>query len=103
MRINGIADHIHLLIDIHPTVAIADLVKDIKQNSTRWMRENPNFPRFEYWGEGYYAVSIGVDGIESCKQYIMGQEEHHRVHNLLDEMEEMAGRNGLEWYTDDWD
>ncbi|MGN0219825.1 MAG: hypothetical protein ACI4AX_06020, partial [Muribaculaceae bacterium] len=46
---------------------------------------------------------ISVDDIESCKQYIMGQEEHHRVHNLLDELEEMAGRNGLEWYTDDWD
>ncbi len=103
LRMNGIADHIHLLIDIHPTVAIADLVKDIKQNSNRWMRENPKFSRFESWGEGYYAVSIGIDDIESCKQYIMGQEEHHRVHNLLDEMEEMAGRNGLEWYADDWD
>ena len=103
LRMNGIADHIHLLIDIHPTVAIADLVKDIKQHSNRWTRENPDFPRFESWGEGYYAVSIGINDIESCKQYIMGQEEHHRVHNLLDEMEEMAGRNGLEWYADDWD
>ncbi|MGN0219609.1 MAG: IS200/IS605 family transposase, partial [Muribaculaceae bacterium] len=71
LRMNGIADHIHMLIDIHPTVAIADLVKDLKQNSNRWMKENPKFSRFESWGEGYYAVSINASSGYRIKNVIL--------------------------------
>lgn len=99
---NGIANHIHMLVDIHPTVALADLVKDIKQWSSHWLKNNPNFPYFDCWGEGYYAVSIGVKDIESCRDYIINQENHHFCRNFMDEMEWMAITNGLTWYEDDW-
>lgn len=101
-RMNGIGNHIHLLVDIHPTVAIADLVKDIKQWSTHWIRDNGNFPKFDSWGQGYYAVSIGVDSIESCCNYIINQERHHLGRDFLDEMEIMANVNKLGWHQDDW-
>ncbi len=84
------------------TAAIAELVRDVKQWSSNWLKNNPNFPRFDAWGEGYYAVSIGVDGIDACKKYIISQEEHHLNHDLLGEMEHIANVNGLEWYPDDW-
>lgn len=102
LRMNGIGNHIHLLVDVHPTVALADLVKEIKQWSSRWLHDNPLFPYFDCWGEGYYAVSVGVDGIDACKRYIMNQESHHLGHDLLTEMEHMADCNGLSWYPDDW-
>ncbi len=40
-------------------------------SSNQWMKTNPNFQDFEKWGEGYYAVSIGIDGLEECKKYII--------------------------------
>ena len=103
IRINGMADHIHILVDLHPTIAVADLVKEVKQWSSRWLKMNPAFPGFDCWGEGYYAVSVGIDGLEACRQYIINQETHHVGTGLLDEMERMAHSYGLRWYSDDWD
>lgn len=102
-KMNGVSDHIHILIDLHPSVALSDLVKVIKQSTTQWLRESHKFPMFDKWNEGYYAVSLGVDGLESCKKYIEQQETHHLGQNTVTEMHEMAVRNGLEWYPDDWE
>lgn len=103
IRINGIGNHIHILLDVHPSVALADIVKTVKQWSSHWLKNNPRFPMFEGWGKGYYAVSLGVDGMEGCRQYIIGQEAHHLKSDLLNEMEVMARDNGLAWYRDDWE
>ncbi len=100
---NGRPDHLHILVDIHPTVALADLVKTIKQSSGNWLRYNPHFPSFDKWGDGYYAVSIGVDGIEACRNYIINQEIHHVNKILINEMKEMSSFYGLAWHPDDWD
>ncbi len=99
---NGIPNHIHILVDIHPSISLADLVKEIKQWSSRWISSNPKFPLFECWGEGYYAVSVGTDEIESCKHYIINQEKHHKINVLESEMKHMAERNGLLWQENDW-
>lgn len=99
---NGMSDHVHVLVDIHPTVALAELVKTMKQSSSHWLKENPRFPGFIGWGDGYYAVSLGVDSIEECKNYIINQEIHHTSIDMLSEMEKMAHDNGLTWYEDDW-
>lgn len=100
---NGIPNHIHLLIDLHPSVALADLVKDIKQFSNKWIKDNKEkFPMFDKWGEGYYAVSIGITDLENCKNYIIGQKSHHFGQEFLAEMEWMALTSGLTWYADDW-
>lgn len=92
-----------MLVDIHPSVCIADLVRDIKVASGKWMRENPDFPMFRYWGEGYYAVSIGVNELEECRNYIIAQEEHHMGRDFMAEMEWFAFKSGLRWFQDDWD
>ena len=101
-RLNGIPDHIHILLDLHPTIALSDLVKEIKSSTTQWMHRNPKVPDFEKWGDGYYAVSVGVDGLEACKQYIIDQDVHHRGEGFMIELEFMARRHGLKWYEDDW-
>lgn len=103
LKMNGIGNHIHMLVDVSPTIALAELVKSIKQSSSRWLKQNSAFPMFDSWGKGYYAVSIGVDGIDGCARYIIGQEAHHGVRDFMSEMEDMARRNGLSWYADDWD
>src|ERR1700712_3932803 len=52
-RINGVEDHIHILSDLHPSVALADFVKDIKVASSIWMKASGLFPNFGGWAEGY--------------------------------------------------
>ena len=52
-RIGGIEDHIHILSSLHPTVALANLVKEIKTASSAWIKGRQVFPSFDYWQEGY--------------------------------------------------
>lgn len=66
------------------------------------MRQNPCFSLFDSWGEGYYAVSVGVNEMEACRRYIINQEEHHKVNDMLTEVADIAEANGLAWYEEDW-
>lgn len=101
LRINGVVNHIHMLVDIHPSIAMADLVRDVKQYSSAWLKDNRKFTGFDSWAKGYYAVSLGVDNIESCKAYIINQEKHHLGQDFTSEIKNMAEYNGLDWHPDD--
>src|ERR1022692_3451210 len=54
-RIIGMEDHIHIFSDLHPSLSLADYIKDIKVSSSLWMKECGNFPQFNGWQEGYGA------------------------------------------------
>lgn len=51
-KINGSCEHLHLLCDLHPSMALADFVRDIKISSSEWLKRNSNFPDFAGWGDG---------------------------------------------------
>ena len=103
IRMNGIPNHIHMLVDVSPTISIASLVQEIKQGSSKWLKTNEKFPKFRGWGEGYYAVSVGVRDIASVKEYIMNQEVHHDINQFIDEIKLMAEANNLDWHEKDMD
>ena len=98
IRMNGTENHIHILLELHPSIALADLVKDIKSWSTKWVRDNKNIPYFDGWGKEYFAESVSPDGIERCRQYIINQEVHHAHKSIEDELKEMCERIGMEFY-----
>jgi len=102
IRINGIGNHIHLLVDINPTIALADFVKRVKQFSSKWAKDSGKYPHFSGWGEGYYGVSVGPDATEKCVNYIKSQEEHHKIYGFIDETQAMAKDNLMEWHEADW-
>lgn len=102
-RINGMPDHVHMLVDVHPTIAVATLVKNVKQWSSHWLKQSANFPDFAGWSNGYYAVSLGIERLEFCKNYIINQELHHSLNDLMSEMSEMAATNCLSWHEGDWE
>jgi REP element-mobilizing transposase RayT len=77
-QINGVDDHIHILTDLHPNVALADFVKDIKVASSIWMKESGYFPGFVGWAEGYGAFTYAYRDKKMIIKYIKNQEEHHR-------------------------
>lgn len=102
-RINGMSDHVHILFDLNPSNALADIVKAIKRCSTLWLKGNGIFPYFEGWQEGYYAVSVGPDGLNACRQYIINQEKHHSTSSFIDEIKDLILHSNLQWYSKDWE
>lgn len=83
-RINGIEDHIHIVTHIHPSIAVASLVKDIKVASSKWIKENKIFAEFMGWQDGYGAFSYSVKEKERLIEYVIKQQEHHKKKIFID-------------------
>ena len=97
-------DHIHLLIDLNPTVPLAELVRAVKQSSSGWMKEDRlSFPLFDGWGKGYFASSVSPSLEEVCKEYINSQELHHGGEGFVNELHYLIEKTGLQWYDEDWE
>ncbi|MBI1348313.1 IS200/IS605 family transposase [bacterium] len=96
VAIGGIADHVHLLISYPPRLAIADLVRTIKANSSGWVHEKwPDQP-FQ-WQAGYSAFSVSESNREQVMRYIQQQEEHHRQVTFQDELLQLLVRHQIEY------
>lgn len=76
--INGVEDHIHIATDLHPSVALSNLVKDIKVITTKAIKEHKLFPHFECWQEGYGAFTYSIKDKDKLLNYILNQEKHHQ-------------------------
>ncbi len=94
--VGGVGDHVHLLVGLRATHCLADFVRDLKANSSHWVHEEIKLPGFE-WQEGYGAFTVGVSQKESVRDYIAGQEEHHRLRTFQEEYVEFLKRSGVEY------
>jgi putative transposase len=78
ISINGVEDHVHILIGLKPAIALADLVREIKADSTNFINAK-RFVRGRFsWQEGYGAFSYGHSQLDTIIRYIENQEEHHK-------------------------
>jgi putative transposase len=85
IAINGMADHIHILIGMRPTQSISDLMQDVKASSSKWINEKQLAQgRFE-WQEGYGAFSYGKSQVRDVVGYINNQEQHHKIKTFKEE------------------
>ncbi|MBN8597855.1 MAG: IS200/IS605 family transposase [Planctomycetes bacterium] len=91
----GIEDHIHLLIGLHPTVAISDLVRDIKANSSKWLHEDVK-TAFE-WQRGYAAFSVSESIVPHVRAYIAKQREHHAHKSYEEELIAFLERHNIKY------
>jgi len=83
--VNGVADHIHCFIGLKPSMAISDLVRDIKNNSTNFINEK-RFVKAKFsWQEGYGVFSYSHSQINDVYSYILNQEEHHKKKTFKEE------------------
>jgi putative transposase len=78
ISINGMPDHIHILIGLRPAMALADLVREIKADSTNHINKNKWVHGRFNWQEGYGAFSYGHSQLDTIIRYIQNQEQHHR-------------------------
>ena len=77
ISINGMPDHIHILIGLRPAMALADLVQDIKADSSNFINKNKWVRGKFAWQEGYGAFSYGHSQLDTIVRYIQNQERHH--------------------------
>jgi REP element-mobilizing transposase RayT len=101
-RINGMEDHIHILSDLHPSVALADYIKDIKVASSKWMKASGYFPDFRGWGIKYAAFTYSYEEKEILIHYIKNQQEHHKKESIRDEIKRLFKEQGIINMDENW-
>ncbi|MCM1519429.1 MAG: IS200/IS605 family transposase [Lachnoclostridium sp.] len=101
MRIGGIENHVHMLIDLNSKVCIADFVACIKAKSSGWMRADSRFVNWEGWAREYFAATVANDEKDGVIEYIKSQREHHYGNSLDDEFRSLYGRAGLDYHEKD--
>jgi putative transposase len=95
LRIGGVDNHLHLLLAVHPAVAIGELVPALLRSSAEWIGASRAFPRFKGWDPGYTALSCSWEEKEMLVDAIKHQEEHHQEVSFREEYEELLERAGL--------
>ena len=93
----GVADHVHLLVSLSRTVSAADVVRDIKSNSSRWVHENIANRQTFAWQSGYGAFSVGHSQLDSVRAYFAKQAEHHRIKTFQEEFREFLAKYEIEY------
>jgi putative transposase len=89
IAINGMPDHIHLFIGLHPTQSISILMQIVKGESSEWINKK-GFTNGKFqWQEGYGAFSYGHSQVSQVYNYVRNQKEHHRKRSFLDEYREL--------------
>ena len=89
LSINGMSDHVHILCSIEPKTAISDIVRDIKNNSSKFINEKRWVRGKFLWQEGYGVFSYSKSQRSNVISYIENQEEHHKGKSFREEYLDM--------------
>ena len=102
IRMNGVPNHIHLLVDLSTDISLSEFMRELKRSSSMWIKANHDmFPYFLGWGKEYYAFSCGVEQKDNIVEYIKNQEVHHRVMGYDAEMQQITLANECDLYVYD--
>ncbi|HZQ08291.1 MAG TPA: IS200/IS605 family transposase [Anaerolineae bacterium] len=96
IRIGGIEDHVHLLVRLHTTIAVATLVKEVKGSSSHLMTHEITPGEFFKWQGAYGAFTLRRDDVPVVKDYILNQKEHHGSGTVREEWEKSEIREEAE-------
>lgn len=95
IAVGGYTEHVHCLLGLPATMAMADMARFVKTNSSRWIRESKGQPNFA-WQAGYSAFTVSRSQLDRVAQYIENQRDHHSVRSFADEMAEFLCRHGFD-------
>jgi len=90
----GVWDHVHLLMGLRSTHRLSDIMREVKSESSRWLREQFSLPGFA-GQEGYGAISVSPSHLEDVRRYVLSQEEHHRVRTFQEEYRGLLEKCGI--------
>ena len=95
LRVGGPDDHVHTLCRLSKTHDVATLIRELKRDSSKWIKEeNPRLGDF-YWQQGYGAFSVSPSHVPALVEYIINQEEHHRRESFQDEFRRLCKKYGV--------
>lgn len=97
IAVGGTANHAHVLVELKPSQAIAEIVQKIKANSSRWMGEHGL--AFE-WQKGYATFTVSSSSIDAVRAYVLNQEEHHRKRSFEEEFVALLKKAGIAYVED---
>jgi len=97
IEIGGIADHVHVLAKLKPTHCVAEMLKLMKANSSKWVNEQGKTRTRFGWQVGYAAFSVSESQVEIVRAYIRNQAEHHRRQTFQEELISLLERHGVEY------
>lgn len=95
--VGGVADHVHILSLLTRTLSVADVMGEIKRESSKWIKSKGQMLTKFAWQNGYGAFSVGQSEVERVRSYIAGQEEHHRKRTFQDEYRAFLEEYGVEY------
>ncbi|MBU0560639.1 MAG: IS200/IS605 family transposase [Bacteroidetes bacterium] len=101
MIINGMPDHVHIFLGFSPDIAISDLVRDIKSNTTNFINEQKMFAGKFFWQKGFGAFTYSKSQVPRVVRYIQKQEEHHRKKSFREEYLELLKKFDVD-YKDEY-
>jgi putative transposase len=85
--LNGVEDHVHLLVRMRTDQSVADIVKTIKGNSWEYFKDDAE--KYVTWQDGFAAFSVSPNELKRVRNYIYNQEKHHRDRSFTDEVKEI--------------
>jgi len=97
--IGGTKDHIHMLIGMHPSESVSNLIQSLKCQSSKWLNDYYFKGRFR-WQSGYAAFSYSKSMIPIVKRYVENQKEHHRRKTFNEEIIEILEKAGIDYHHD---
>jgi putative transposase len=93
---DGTSDHVHILFSLGRVIKVADLVEEVKTESSKWIKTKGLEFRNFHWQKGYGAFSIGQFNVATLKRYIRGQKQHHKRVTFQDEYRKFLKTYGID-------
>ncbi|MBN1515172.1 transposase [Candidatus Sumerlaeota bacterium] len=97
LAVGGVADHVHILCRLSKHLAIVNFIRDIKRESSKWIKTKDSTYQAFQWQNGYGAFSVSPSHVPDLIRYIGEQEAHHHRESFQDEFRRLLKKYGLEW------
>ena len=96
LEVGGTADHVHLVIGLKPTHVVADVMRVLKSDSSKWVHAELGLRDFA-WQDGYAAFTVSKSTVDALREYVRNQEEHHRKRTFQEEYLEFLEKMEIEY------
>ncbi len=98
--VNGVEDHVHCFIGLKPSMCLSELIRDVKNNSSKFINENQLVNGKFQWQEGFGAFSYATSEVKNVYNYILNQEEHHKKSNFKKEYIQLLEKFEVDYRED---
>jgi REP element-mobilizing transposase RayT len=95
IQVGGVEDHVHILCRLGKTMDVSTLIRELKRDSSKWIKiESRRLSDF-HWQQGYGAFSVSPSHVKALVRYIANQHEHHRTETFQDEFRRLCEKYGV--------